>query len=139
MDGLPAALRLLRARARLNQQEASKKVNGSPDFRTISSWEAGRKLPSMPLLTRYLAALGYNLHDFQDALDQLDGSTAQRIDEIDAQVDDQAGRMVALELRISKVERRQLEEISDLIKLIKRSVPAASEYTLEDDEGNGSE
>ncbi len=72
------ALRLLRTRQSLTQTAASKR-EGAPDFRTLSHWETRRKLPSMRLLTNYLESLGYDLHDLQDALDQVNGVPPKRV------------------------------------------------------------
>ena len=83
-----AALRLLRTIENLTQTAASE-LPGAPDFRTISHWETGRKIPSLPLLAGYLAALGFDFHDLQDALDQVGnvGATVGRIEELAGQVD----------------------------------------------------
>ena len=72
------ALRLLRTRRSLTQTAAAKR-EGAPDFRTLSQWETRRKLPSMRLLTSYLDSLGCDLHDLQDALDQVNGVPPKRL------------------------------------------------------------
>ncbi len=73
------ALRLLRTREGLTQTAASKR-EGAPDFRTLSHWETRRKMPSLKLLGAYLISLGYDFHDLQDALDQIEGKTPKRLE-----------------------------------------------------------
>ncbi len=77
------ALRLLRTREGLTQTAASKR-EGAPDFRTLSHWETRRKMPSLKLLGAYLLSLGYDFHDLQDALDQIEGKTPKRLEQADA-------------------------------------------------------
>ena len=67
------ALRSIRRRKKLTQAAAGR-LPGAPDFRVISHWETGRTVPSLHLLINYLASLGLDFHDFQDALDQASGS-----------------------------------------------------------------
>ena len=108
------ALRLLRTLQGLSQTAAGQ-LDGAPDFRTISHWETRRKLPSIRLLTGYLAALGLDFHDLQDALDQVGsvGATVGKIAELDRQVDRMARvvedlgerRMAVLERRLLALER----------------------------------
>ena len=73
------ALRLLRTREGLTQTAASQR-EGAPDFRTLSHWETRRKMPSLKLLNNYLNSLGYDFHDLQDALDQIEGKTPKRLE-----------------------------------------------------------
>ena len=109
------ALRWLRTRAGLTQSAAGK-LDGSPDHRTLSHWETRRKVPSLPRLHGYLAALGLDFHALQDALDQSAGKTVAdpsmrarlaaletRLAELD-QLDHQA-RLVDVEGRLSELER----------------------------------
>ena len=113
------ALRLIRTRQGLTQTAASK-LEGAPDFRTLSHWETHRKLPSLKLLTGYLKALGLDFHDLQDALDQVGklGATVGRIEELAGQVDRLARvcqdlaerRMVVLERRLLALERQERRE-----------------------------
>ncbi len=108
------ALRLLRIRKGLTQTAASK-FPGSPDFRTLSHWETRRKMPSLTLLMGYLAALDLDLHDLQDALDQVLGSSSpmsERFGELVEQVNRLAHvvedlgdrRQVVLEQRLLALE-----------------------------------
>ena len=73
------ALRLLRTREGLTQTAASKR-EGAPDFRTLSHWETRRKMPSLKLLDAYLRSMGFDFHDLQDALDQIEGKTPKRLE-----------------------------------------------------------
>ncbi len=123
------ALRLLRTRAGLTQTAAGQ-LDGAPDFRTLSHWETHRKRPSLKLLTGYLHALGLDLHDLQDALDQVGdaGTTAARIGELAEQLDRLARavedlterRQVVLELRSAKAEVLTAEFAGDLVRLTER-------------------
>ncbi len=72
------ALRLLRTREGLTQTRASK-LKGAPDFRTLSHWETKRKMPSLKLLSKYLASLGLDFHDLQEALDQIEGKAPKPV------------------------------------------------------------
>ncbi len=72
------ALLLLRVRKRLTQTAASR-LPGGADHRTVSHWESGRKQPSYALLRRYLASLGLDFHDLQDALDQVEGNAPKHL------------------------------------------------------------
>ncbi len=106
------ALRRLRISRGLKQVEVSK-LAGAPDFRTISHWETHRKIPSFRLLSGYLAALGMDFHDLQDALDRAP-SMAKRLTELGGQVDRLARivedlserRQVVVERRLLAFERR---------------------------------
>ena len=103
------ALRLIRTRLGLTQTAASK-LDGVPDFRTLSHWETRRKLPSLRLLTGYLEALGLDFHDLQDALDQVGkvGAKVGRVEELAGQVDRLARVCETLERRLSTLERQEL-------------------------------
>ncbi|MCP3962626.1 MAG: helix-turn-helix domain-containing protein, partial [bacterium] len=119
-ERLADALRLIRTRKRLTQTAISK-IEGAPDSRTLSHWETRRKVPTMRLLTRYLEALGLDLHDLQDALDQAGqvGTTVRRIGELDGQLDCLARvvedlaerRMVVLEKRLELGVGRLVERL----------------------------
>ena len=85
------ALRLLRARVGITQSEVP--ARGGPDHRTISHWETDRKQPSLKLLAQYLAALGYDFHDLQNAFDQLENRQGSL-----------HRRLVDIELRLSALE-----------------------------------
>lgn len=37
-------------------------------------------MPSLKLLSNYLNSLGYDFHDLQDALDQIEGKTSKRLE-----------------------------------------------------------
>ncbi len=123
------ALRLIRTRERLSQTAASR-LDGAPDFRTLSHWETCRKKPSLRLLARYLRALGLDFHDLQDALDQVGegGTTAVRIAELADQIDRLARavedlterRQVVLERRSTKAEALIAELADELAHLAER-------------------
>ncbi len=72
------ALRLMRIREGLTQTAASK-LEGAPDFRTLSHWETRHKLPSVRLLRSYLGSLDLDLRDLQEALEQVEGTGPKRL------------------------------------------------------------
>ncbi len=123
------ALRLLRTREGLTQTAAGK-LDGAPDFRTLSHWETRRKQPSLKLLIGYLRALNLDFHDLQDAIDQVEGvgPTAARIEELGDQVDRLARvvedlaerRQVVLELRSAKAEALNAAFAGELAGLVQR-------------------
>ncbi len=119
-ESLPigGALRHLRQRLGLTQTAAAGSFEGSPDFRTLSHWETARKAPSLPLLARYLAALGLSFHDLQDALDQVAGwDTGQRVGEITAEVERLAGEVEDLAGRVDDHAGR-VDEVERLIEQV---------------------
>ena len=79
MDEIPIAqaLRLIRSHLGFTQSVATRNA-GAPDFRTLSHWETGRKVPSLKLLYRYLLSLGLDFSDLQDALDLARGERSKR-------------------------------------------------------------
>lgn len=120
------ALRLLRTREGLTQTAASKR-EGAPDFRTLSHWETRRKMPSLKLLDGYLRSMGFDFHDLQDALDQIEGKIPKRLELADKllregveelgtdpeflrQVSSSLGDGVALRLEELEHRMRKLEE-----------------------------
>ncbi len=92
-DDLPVgkALRLLRERENVSQTDLERL--GGPDHRTISHWETGRKMPSLRLLIQYLNAAGLDLHDLQDAFDEI----AERPDRLTHRVTEIERRLGDLE------------------------------------------
>ena len=102
------ALRLIRTRMCLTQTAAASRGPGAPNFRSISKWETRRKLPSLRALYRYLISLGLDLHDLQEAIDQLEGRSV--------------GDMAKITWRVVKVERR-LGEVERMIEGAKGALP----------------
>ena len=89
-----AALKVLRMRQQLTQTAASK-LDGAPDFRTLSHWETRRKMPSLRLLYCYLQTLGFDLSDLQLALDllteragEVHQSLAQRLSDVERRLNE---------------------------------------------------
>ena len=97
---IASALRLIRTRQQLTQTAASK-LDGAPDFRTLSHWETRRKLPSLALLYRYLGALGLDFGDLQVALDLVEKKPPKRIRSGLERIDRRLGE---LEDRIQQLE-----------------------------------
>jgi transcriptional regulator with XRE-family HTH domain len=65
------ALRLLRLRLHLEQQELADRLNLKKQ--RLGSYERGTYEPSIGLLREMLAGMGLDLHDLQDALDLAEG------------------------------------------------------------------
>ena len=135
-DRLPIAeaLRLIRTRRGLTQTALSK-LPGAPDFRTLSHWETRRKLPSLPMLYKFLSSLGLDFRDLQDALDQHLGGISQGLDarltaiegrgsETAEQVDRTAEVVAHLEARLAEMGgeiSRRLETLEILAGLLPRT------------------
>jgi transcriptional regulator with XRE-family HTH domain len=73
---LPKALKLIREDAGYRQTGAAARSGLSKAM--LSSYETGKTLPSLGSLTTFLAAIGRNFADFQDALDKVRGASPQR-------------------------------------------------------------
>ena len=103
-DSLPIAeaLRLIRTRKGLTQAAAGR-LDGAPDFRTLSHWETRRKLPSLRLLFGYLDALGLDFCDLQEALDQVRGVESPSLSRCHDRL---AARLDVLERNAGRVEIR---------------------------------
>ena len=71
---LGKALRLLRVRQSRRQNNVAASAGVTKAM--LSSYETGVRLPSIPSLGAILAALEDDLHDLQDALDEVRGSPA---------------------------------------------------------------
>ena len=131
------ALRLLRVTTGLSQTAAGK-LDGAPDHRTISHWETRFKLPSLRLLTGYLAALGFDYHDFQDALDQVAGIglTVGRVEKLSGQVG-RLARMCEGLAELIDLERRSGAVLSQRVELATERLTArlnALDPTLDSDD-----
>ena len=70
------ALRMLRKRAGLTQQEASSKAQISKNL--ISNWERGATAPSIPSLGKVLGILEANLLDLHNTIRLLHGEPADQ-------------------------------------------------------------
>lgn len=68
---LDKALRLLRERQGLNQSELADSLGVAVS--TVSSWERGTRLPSLPALARLADRLDLDLGDLDYALDVVNG------------------------------------------------------------------
>ena len=109
MKTLPIAeaLRLLRTRLKLTQVAAAGRVDGAPEYRTLSHWETDRKVPSLQLLADYLEALELDFHDLQDALDRVrdePSPTSERLAGLAERVEGLAMTVGRLEARLQALE-----------------------------------
>ena len=132
------AMRLIRTREGLTQTAASK-LDGAPDFRTLSHWETRRKMPSVKLLDGYLRSMGLDFIDLQVALDLVEGKAPRPMrdgqEEIRQRVDDLEG----LEQRVDDLDHRlqQIDAIQAAADpLICVVVAAFGQPSRLDDNGN---
>jgi transcriptional regulator with XRE-family HTH domain len=68
---VPEALRRVRQATGLRQIDVSARSGLSKAM--VSAYEGGKAFPSLPSLSAYLGAIGRDLRDFQEALDELGG------------------------------------------------------------------
>ncbi len=104
------ALKLLRMRRGLTQTAASK-VDGAPDFRTLSHWETRRKAPSLPLLASYLGSLDFDFADLQEALNQIQGEVPKDKKEV-RQLGDDVDSLVSEVASITRQLKVLTERVS---------------------------
>lgn len=127
---------MIRVRRGLTQTALSK-LPGAPDFRTLSHWEARRKVPSLRLLQKLLTAVGLDFRDLQDVLDQLAGRVGGSLDrrlamiegrlsEAGQQLDRTVETVVEVERRVAEVEGggdlgQRIERLETLAGLLPRA------------------
>jgi transcriptional regulator with XRE-family HTH domain len=68
-DHIGRAIRALRVERHWSQRDLARRARTTSAL--LSSYERGRKLPSLPSLGRLLDALGADLHQLEDQLDRL--------------------------------------------------------------------
>jgi len=79
---IPEALKRVRQAAGLRQIDVAAKSGLSKAM--VSAYEGGKALPSLPSLGAYLSAIGCNLADLQDALDELGALPKSRTADLEA-------------------------------------------------------
>src|SRR3954453_1393249 len=104
----PEALRRIRQDTRLRQIDVSMRSGLSKAM--VSAYEGGKALPSLPSLWAYLDAIGRDLADLQEALDELGGLPKRRRADVEAR-ERSVGRAVLKALRglddIQELENRE--------------------------------
>lgn len=93
---IPAALKRVRQSTGLRQLDVANRSGMSKAM--VSSYETGKALPSLVSLSAYLGAIGRDLSDLQEAVDELGGSPKLRSNDIEAQ-ERAVGRAVLKALR----------------------------------------
>lgn len=79
---VPLALRRVRQETGLRQIDVSTKSGLSKAM--VSAYEGGKALPSLPSLLAYLDAIGRDLADLQEALNDLAGLPKRRSEDVEA-------------------------------------------------------
>jgi transcriptional regulator with XRE-family HTH domain len=92
----PAALRRAREASGLRQIDVS--IRSGLSKAMVSAYEGGKALPSLPSLWAYLDAIGRDLADLQEALDELEGLPKRRSADVEAK-ERSVGRAVLKALR----------------------------------------
>lgn len=93
---VPTALRRVRQATGLRQIDVSARSGLSKAM--VSAYEGGKALPSLPSLSAYLGAIGRDLSDLQEAVDEMRGFPIHRADDVDAR-ERAVGRAVLKALR----------------------------------------
>ncbi|HEY2292370.1 MAG TPA: helix-turn-helix transcriptional regulator [Thermoanaerobaculia bacterium] len=93
---VPQALRRVRQATGLRQIDVSARSGLSKAM--VSAYEGGKALPSLPSLSAYLGAIGRDLSDLQEAVDEMRGFPVHRADDADAR-ERAVGRAVLKALR----------------------------------------
>lgn len=78
-EHFPAALRLLRSKARMLQADVEKRAKIGAG--KLSEYETGATTPRLESLFVILAAMGYDFRDLADALDEVQGHGATEVRE----------------------------------------------------------
>ena len=92
----PEALRRVRRATSLRQIDVS--VRSGLSKAMVSAYEGGKALPSLPSLWAYLGAIGRDLADLQEAIDELGGLPKRRSADVEAR-ERSVGRAVLKALR----------------------------------------
>jgi transcriptional regulator with XRE-family HTH domain len=93
---VPMALRRVRQATGLRQIDVSARSGLSKAM--VSAYEGGKALPSLPSLSAYLGAIGRDLSDLQEAVDEIRGFPVHRTEDVDAR-ERAVGRAVLKALR----------------------------------------
>jgi transcriptional regulator with XRE-family HTH domain len=93
---VPQALKRVRQATGLRQIDVSARSGLSKAM--VSAYEGGKALPSLPSLSAYLGAIGRDLSDLQEAVDEMRGFPVHRADDADAR-ERAVGRAVLKALR----------------------------------------
>lgn len=93
---VPRALRQIREATGLRQVDVSERSGLTKAM--VSAYEGGKLLPSLPSLSSYLDAIGCDLGDLQEAVDELRGFPSKKTGDVDAR-ERAIGRAVLRALR----------------------------------------
>jgi transcriptional regulator with XRE-family HTH domain len=102
---VPKALKRVREATGLRQIDVSERSGLSKAM--VSAYEGGKSLPSLPSLSAYLSAIGRDLGDLQEAVDELRGFPSRDSGDVDTR-ERAIGRAVLRALR----GLEELEEVS---------------------------
>ena len=101
---VPQALKRVRQATGLRQIDVSARSGLSKAM--VSAYEGGKALPSLRSLSAYLGAVGRDLKDLQEALDDIRGFPVHRADDVDAR-ERAVGRAVMKALRGLEIEKME--------------------------------
>lgn len=104
---VPMALKRVRQATGLRQIDVSARSGLSKAM--VSAYEGGKALPSLRSLSAFLGAIGRDLSDLQEAVDEMRGFPVHRADDIDAR-ERAVGRAVLKALRGLEIEPAPEEE-----------------------------
>jgi transcriptional regulator with XRE-family HTH domain len=101
---VPQALKRVRQATGMRQIDVSARSGLSKAM--VSAYEGGKALPSLRSLSAYLGAIGRDLKDLQEALDDIRGFPVHRADDVDAR-ERAVGRAVMKALRGLELEKME--------------------------------
>jgi transcriptional regulator with XRE-family HTH domain len=101
---VPQALKRVRQATGMRQIDVSARSGLSKAM--VSAYEGGKALPSLRSLSAYLGAVGRDLSDLQEALDEIRGFPVHRADDVDAR-ERAVGRAVMKALRGLELEKME--------------------------------
>ncbi len=104
---VPMALKRVRQATGLRQIDVSARSGLSKAM--VSAYEGGKALPSLRSLSAFLGAIGRDLSDLQEAVDEMRGFPVHRADDVDAR-ERAVGRAVLKALRGLEIEPEPEEE-----------------------------
>ena len=101
---LPKALKLIREGAGYRQTQAAERSGLSKAM--LSGYETGKTLPSLGSLTTFLAAIGKDFADFQDAINKVRGASPE-LQPTEKDLEREVGQVVlkAIQYVIERKER----------------------------------
>jgi transcriptional regulator with XRE-family HTH domain len=104
---VPQAMKRVRQATGLRQIDVSARSGLSKAM--VSAYEGGKALPSLRSLAAYLGAVGRDLADLQEAIDDIRGFPIHKAEDVDAR-ERAVGRAVIKALRGLEIEKVEVQE-----------------------------